>query len=375
MKTSRFSEPQILVILRQAEGGVPVPELCREHGMSTASFYKWRAKYGGMDASMISQMKALEDENRRLKKMYAEMSMQAELLKEALGKKLTRPSQRREPYGKCKHLPIGQGMAGQAVALRGVSIALACRTFGVSETCYRYSAKLNDDNEQIADLLIGLTRAKKTWGFGLCFLYLRNVRGHRWNHKRVYRIYRELEFNLRIKPRKRLKRDKPDPLTVPEAPNLVWSMDFMADRLEDGRQFRLLNVLDDFNREGLGIEVDFSLPAERVIRSLNQIIEWRGKPFAIRVDNGPEYVSGKLMEWAANQGIALSHIQPGKPQQNAYVERYNRTVRHEWLDQYIIESIEEAQEFATQWLWTYNNERPNMGIGGITPAQKLKMAA
>ncbi|ABS13382.1 transposase IS3/IS911 family protein [Brucella anthropi ATCC 49188] len=362
MKTSRFSEPQILAILRQAEGGVPVPELCREHGMSTASFYKWRSKYGGMDASMISQMKALEDENRRLKKMYAEMSMQAELLKEALGKKVTRPSQRRE-------------MAGKAVALRGVSVALACRTFEVSETCYRYSARLNDENGQIADLLIGLTRAKKTWGFGLCFLYLRNVRGHHWNHKRVYRIYRELELNLRIKPRKRLKRDKPDALTVPDAPNMVWSMDFMADRLEDGRQFRLLNVLDDFNREGLGIEVDFSLPAERVIRSLNQIIEWRGKPFAIRVDNGPEYVSGKLMEWAANQGIALSHIQPGKPQQNAYVERYNRTVRNEWLDQYIIESIEEAQEFATQWLWTYNNERPNMGIGGVTPAQKLKMAA
>ncbi|WP_156035023.1 IS3 family transposase, partial [Pseudorhizobium marinum] len=347
MKTSRFSEPQILAILRQAEGGVPVPELCREHGMSTASFYKWRSKYGGMDASMISQMKSLEDENRRLKKMYAEMSMQAELLKEALGKKMTRPSQRRE-------------MAGKAVALRGVSIALACRTFEVSETCYRYSAKLNDENEQIADLLIGLTRAKKTWGFGLCFLYLRNVRGHQWNHKRVYRIYRELELNLRIKPRKRLKRDKPDALTVPDAPNLVWSMDFMADRLEDGRQFRLLNVLDDFNREGLGIEVDFSLPAGRVIRSLNQIIEWRGKPLAIRVDNGPEYVSGKLMEWAETQGIALSHIQPGKPQQNAYVERYNRTVRHEWLDQYIIESIEEAQKFATEWLWTYNNERPNM---------------
>ncbi|MGR9425769.1 IS3 family transposase [Rhizobium leguminosarum] len=362
MKTSRFSEPQIMAILRQAEGGVPVPELCREHGMSTASFYKWRAKYGGMDASMISQMKALEDENRRLKKMYAEMSMQAELLKEALGKKLTRPSQRRE-------------MAGKAVALRGVSIALACRTFEVSETCYRYSTKLNEENEQIADLLIGLTRAKKSWGFGLCFLYLRNVRGHLWNHKRVYRIYRELELNLRIKPRKRLKRDKPDTLIVPDQPNMVWSMDFMADRLEDGRQFRLLNVLDDFNREGLGIEVDFSLPAERVIRSLNQIIEWRGKPYAIRVDNGPEYVSGKLMEWAEKQGIALNHIQPGKPQQNAYVERYNRTVRHEWLDQNIIESIEEAQEFATQWLWTYNNERPTMGIGGITPAQKLKMAA
>ncbi len=104
----------------------------------------------------------------------------------------------------------------------------------------------------------------------------------------MYRIYRELELNLRIKPRKRLKRDKPDALTVADAPNMVWSMDFMADRLKDGRQFRLLNVLDDVNREGLGIEVDFSLPAESVIRSLREIIEWRGKPFAIRVDHGPD---------------------------------------------------------------------------------------
>ena len=275
---------------------------------------------------------------------------------------MTRPSQRRE-------------MAEKAVARHGVSIALACRAFGVSETCYRYSPKLKDENEEIADLLVGLTDARKTWGFGLCFLHLRNVKGHPWNHKRVYRIYCALELNLRIKPRKQLKRDKPDALAVPDAPNLTWSMDFMADRQSDGRQFRLLNVLDDFNREGLGIEVDFSLPAERVVRSLNQIIEWRGKPKAIRVDNGPEYVSGKLMAWAEKQGVRIEYIQPGKPQQNAYIERYNRTVRGEWLGQYIFESIEEAQKQATEWLWTYNNERPNMGIGGITPAMKLKMAA
>ena len=136
-----------------------------------------------------------------------------------------------------------------------------------------------------------------------------------------------------------------------------------------------LNELDDVNREGLGIEVDFSLPAERVVRALNQIIEWRGKPLAIRVDNGPDYVSSTLMTWASTQGIALTYIQPGKPQQNACVERYNRTVRHEWLDLYIFETIEEVQQIATEWLWTYNNERPNMGIGGVTPAMKLKMAA
>lgn len=266
-------------------------------------------------------------------------------------------------------------MAETAVARHKVSIALACRTFGLSETCYRYSPKLDDENAQIADLLVGLTTARKTWGFGLCFLYLRNVQGYGWNHKRVYRIYCEQALNLRIKPRKRLKRDKPDALVVPEAANQVWSMDFMADRLEDGRAFRLLNVLDDFNREGLGIEVDFSLPAERVVRALNRIIEWRGKPKAIRVDNGPEYISVTLMTWAEKHGVALQHIQPGKPQQNAYVERYNRTVRREWLGQFIFETITEVQDYATDWLWTYNNDRPNMGIGGITPAQKLKLAA
>ena len=162
---------------------------------------------------------------------------------------------------------------------------------------------------------------------------------------------------------------------MPDTANHTWSMDFMADQLGDGRSIRTLNVLDDFNREGLCIEVDFFLPAERVVRSLNQIIEWRGKPQIIRVDNGPEYISGKLMAWAERMDIHIQYIQPGKPQQNAYIERYNQTVRHEWLDQNIFETIEEAQEQATDWLWTYNNDRPNMAIGGITPAMKLKMAA
>jgi putative transposase len=251
-------------------------------------------------------------------------------------------------------------------------VALACRTFGISETCYRYERKLSDENEQIADLLLGLTQVHRTWGFGLCFLYLRNVKGYSWNHKRVYRIYRELELNMRIKPKKRLVREEPEKLAVPTEPNAMWSMDFMSDSLESAKPFRLLNVLDDFNREGLGIEVDVSLPSERVIRTLDQIIKWRGCPKEIRVDNGPEYISGKLIAWAATRGIAIRHIQPGKPQQNAYVERYNRTVRHEWLNQYVFRNIEEVRNAATNWLWTYNNERPNMGLGGITPAQKLK---
>ena len=266
-------------------------------------------------------------------------------------------------------------MAQWAVRYRSISIRLSCRTFSISETCYRYQPKLSDENERIADHLLALTRAKKMWGFGLCYLYLRNVKGFGWNNKRVYRIYRELELNMRIKPRKRLQRERPEPLAVPEAPNEVWSMDFMADQLADGRSFRTLNILDDFNREGLTIEVDFSLPAERVVRALKQLISWRGKPLAIRVDNGPEYISGTLQNWAERAGIALMYIQPGNPQQNAYIERYNRTVRTEWLGRYHFDSIEDVQDHATRWLWTYNNERPNMGIGGITPIQKLRNAA
>ena len=113
----------------------------------------------------------------------------------------------------------------------------------------------------------------------------------------------------------------------------------------------------------------------RVIRTLNQIMEWRGKPKTIRCDNGPEYISKLLTDWTKNHNIELLFIQPGKPHQNAYIERYNRTVRGDLLNQHLFCSIQEVQEFATKWLWSYNNERPNMAIGGIAPRQKLALAA
>ena len=257
-------------------------------------------------------------------------------------------------------------MAQQTVEQSGASIRLACLALGISQTCYRYQATQSAENVEIADHLVRLTHNQRNWGFGLCFLYLRNVRGYRWNHKRVYRIYRELELNLRIKPRKRIVREKPEPLAVPAAINQCWSMDFMHDQLSDGRSYRLFNVIDDFNREALTIDIDLSLPAERVVRALDQVIEWRGKPLAIRSDNGPEYIGSTLANWAQRQGIRLDHIQPGKPQQNAYIERYNRTVRYDWLSHYLFESIGEVQDYATDWMWTYNHERPNMALGGMT---------
>jgi len=149
---------------------------------------------------------------------------------------------------------------------------------------------------------------------------------------------------------------------------------FMHDQLADARCIRLLNVIDDFNREGLCIDVDFSLLSERVIRSLDRIIEWRGVPNSIRCDNGPECISATLLAWAAQRAIRIEHFQPGQPQQNAYIERYSRTVRYDRLVHTLFESVDEVQDFATNWLWTYNSERPNMALGGITPKQKLALA-
>jgi putative transposase len=222
------------------------------------------------------------------------------------------------------NVPTGfrREMAQYAVDERGVSVALACRAFSISQRCFRYVPLLADENEEIEDWLIALTKTRKNWGFALCYLYLRNIKGFKWNHKRVRRIYCELELNLRIKPRKRLKRECPEPLSVPDRPKQVWSMGFMSDQLWNGKSFRTLNILDDFNREGLAINVDFSLPAARVVRNLSQVIAWRRKSAMIRVDNGPEYVNGKLIEWASKHQITLSYIQLGKPQQNAYIERY-----------------------------------------------------
>jgi len=265
-------------------------------------------------------------------------------------------------------------MAKSAIVRHAVSIRIACRSMCISSSCYHYQAKLSVENAQVADWLLRLTQTHRRWGFGLCFLYLRNVKGYHWNHKRVYRIYRELELNLRIKPKRRLKRDKPDALSVPKSINQVWSMDFMSDSLADGRSLRTFNVIDDYNREGLAIDVDLSMPSIRVIRSLEQVIEWRGKPAAIRCDNGPEYISSQLITWANKHQITILYIQPGKPTQNAYVERFNRTARHEWLDLHMFESVDQAQELATNWLWLYNNERPNMAIGGVPPKQLLRAA-
>lgn len=243
----------------------------------------------------------------------------------------------------------------------------ACRTLNLNRCTFRYLARKAEDAE-IAQELRQLVERQPRWGCGKMTDYLRN-HGHAWNHKRIRRVYRALSLHLQRKPKKRLPARTAHPLVVPSQANQTWSLDFMNDTLSDGRTFRTLNVIDDFNREVLWIEVDTSLPAERVVTVLEQLIFWRGKPAHLRMDNGPELISKRLETWASEQQIELRHIQPGKPAQNAYVERFNRTYREDVLDAYLFDDLQEVREITQQWMETYNTIRPHEALQGLSPRQ------
>ena len=177
---------------------------------------------------------------------------------------------------------------------------------------------------------------------------------------------------MRLNIRRRAKRRLPEriklPLTIPDEPNQIWSIDFMSNRLSDGRKFRLLNIIDDFNRESLAIEVDTSLPALRLIRVLNRLIVQRGKPSNIRTDNGPEFLSLLLQAWCKEHCITLQYIQPGRPMQNGFIERKNGSLRRELLNAYIFYSLSEVREMCEIWRLDYNTERPHKSLGYLSPA-------
>lgn len=178
-----------------------------------------------------------------------------------------------------------------------------------------------------------------------------------------------MRLNLPRRAKKRLAKRERQPLVAPIEPNQIWAVDFMHDALFGGRKFRTFNVLDEGAREGLAIEVDTSLPAARVIRVMEQLKSWRGLPKALRLDNGPEFLAGQFVAWCDSHGIELRYIQPGKPNQNAFVERFNRTYRHEVLDAYLFEDLEQVREITESWLRCYNEERPHDALGHLTPAE------
>lgn len=243
----------------------------------------------------------------------------------------------------------------------------ACKLMGISRTTCQYKAKPKDD-AALQNALTTLTTKHVAIGYWQCCYRLWN-KGYRWNHKRIYRVYTDMKLNIRRRSKRRLPERLKIPLTTPTAANQIWSIDFMSDSLVDGRKFRLLNVIDDFNRESLAIEVDTSLPSLRVIRVLERLIAQRDCPANIRCDNGPEFISHKLEEWCSDERrrISLQFIQPGKPTQNAYIERKNGSMRRELLDAYLFTSLKEVRCLSEAWRHDYNTERPHKSLGYHSP--------
>jgi putative transposase len=236
----------------------------------------------------------------------------------------------------------------------------------LSRSVYRYRSRKDDSVTE--DKVIELALKRPEEGQDKIFMRIRE-QGLMWNKKRIRRVYLNLRLNKRIKIRKRVSARVKEPLLQPETPNAVWSMDFMHDSLHNGRKFRVLNVIDDFNREALAIEPHLSISSDLVTRILDRIIHEKGKPNIIRVDNGPEFIAGILKDWCSCHAIELKFIQPGKPTQNGYVERFNRSFRQGVLDAFIFSDLNQVRVLAEEWMDDYNHHRPHEALDGLPPVK------
>lgn len=253
------------------------------------------------------------------------------------------------------------------VTEHSVSIRQACKAAGISRSSFQYKRVPANDDEVI-EVLTVLTEKHVSIGFWQSYYRIRKM-NYFWNHKRVYRIYTKLGLNIRRRAKKRLPARVKQALFQPEKANQVWSVDFMSDSLWNGQKFRLLNIIDDYNREILSIEADTSLPALRVIRALKRLKESRGLPEMIRVDNGPEFISSKLDTWCKENKVTLAFIQPGKPMQNGFVERFNGSIRRDLLNAYVFKSIQEVRVMAEEFKKDFNFDRPHKALGYKTPKE------
>lgn len=249
-----------------------------------------------------------------------------------------------------------------------LSRSKACKTVGLSRSAlYKPTVDWAAKDALVIAVLNDIVSKRCRWGFWKCFHRLRGD-GHGWNHKKVHRIYCAMRLNLQRKAKKRVMRRERQPLGIAQELNRVWALDFMRDTMYDGRPFRTLNVIDEGNREALRIECGTSIPSGRLIRVMEQLIEVYGKPQAIRLDNGPEMTSQGFTDWAKRHGVRLLFIQPGKPNQNAFIERFNKSFRVEVLDANLFDSISEVQAAADDWLMDYNEYRPHESLGDVPPA-------
>lgn len=355
MRKSKFTETQIVTLLQEAERGVPLADLLRKHGVSKSTFFKWRGRYGGASVSDVKRLRELEAENAKLKRMYADLALENAAHQGCAEPKVVRPSARRQ-------------VAEALVREHQLPVQRACRMVRLSRTAY-YQPPVPASRRDAAVIaaLTDVVARYPRWGFWKLFDRMKRIERQPWNHKRVHRVYCALRLNLPRRTTRRVPRRIRQPLIAPPVLNQTWALDFMTDTLYDSRRVRLLTIIDEGNREGLEIAIGPSLPSRRVVRVLNELVALHGRPSAVRVDNGPEFTAQPFVDWCAEHGVATYYIQPGKPDQNAYIERFNRSYRTEVLNAHLFESIGELRAVTDAWLEVYNRERPHDSLGRVPP--------
>ena len=249
----------------------------------------------------------------------------------------------------------------------GVSKRKACELVNLARSTERYESKRVPD-PVLAEQIKKIAGERPRFGYRRISLMLK-TNGAPVNHKRVYRIYRELNLAVRKRGRRKYHWGRKSPKHQPIGPNERWSMDFTSDSLSNGGKFRTLNIIDDFSRECLEIEVSRNLPSSRVIEVLDRLAWCRGLPKEIVMDNGPEFTSKKMIIWACNNNVNLHFIDPGKPMQNAFVESFNGRFRDECLNQFWFTNLPDAKRTISEWLKDYNETRPHSSLGNMPPHQ------
>ncbi|PHQ73743.1 IS3 family transposase [Marinobacter salarius] len=351
----RFSDEQIISILKEAEAGLAVKELCRKYNISDATFYTWRKKFGGMEVSEARRLKTVEDENARLKKLLAESLLDNEALKAALNRKLLTVENKREAVRAMQEqTPISQRRA--------------CFLVGLSRASFHYRSTVAAGDSALSERISELAHERRRFGYRRVHQLLRRE-GIDVNHKKVYRLYREA--GLAVPKRKRRKgiAMERQPLVLPEAPNQTWSMDFVMDSLACGRRIKCLTIVDDFTKECLDIPVANGISGDQVARTLDAITAFRGYPQAVRTDQGPEFTSKALDQWAYDNRVELKLIQPGKPTQNGFIESFNGRFRDECLNEHWFRDLAHAREIISNWRRDYNENRPHSALSYQTPLE------
>ncbi|MCG6398900.1 IS3 family transposase [Vibrio fluvialis] len=351
----RFNEQQIIAILKEAEAGIPARELCRKHGISDATFYTWRKKYAGLDVSEARRLKALEDENARLKKLLAETLLDAEALKIALSQKLLTVEDKR------KAVKVIQKSTQ-------LSERRACLLVGIQRASLRYQPQANREDDKLQARIKELALERRRFGYRRIHRLLRRE-GFDVNHKRVYRLYCELGLTVSKRRRRKSQCVEREPLLLPSVPNHTWSMDFVMDALSNGRRIKCLTIVDDYTKECLDIPVATGISGDEVVITLESIAAFRGYPASIRTDQGPEFTGKALDQWAYQHGVILKLIQAGKPTQNAYIESFNGKFRDECLNEHWFRDLSHTRDLISLWRMDYNENRPHSALGYLTPSE------